>query len=312
MQAIAVEDASTTAAAEGSYQIDPASLRTVQSGTIYTINGVVSGLTGSQALIQVWRGDSSTGLILYDTNNNPIPVSSVSVNLPSGIAPFSVPIDGSTLPANVPPLSATSPWVITANDATGSQPLSDPLQVPLPGAALPTASFSIDPGSIKATQAGNIVTITGTAREPNNAVAVARAWKGDQHWLQGVRARIVEGSADRNEQSDCDGGGRGHIIINIDLSQSPGKDNLPTTTHPYVVTLCDTLGGNEMPMPVLVPPIGFVPVGAANFSIDAGSVRAAQSGNILDGHGHRPRAVQHHGRRTGVKARRTAASTLTQ
>jgi len=47
--------------------------------------------------------------------------------------------------------------------------------------------------------------------------------------------------------------GSGVFTVTIDLTSGNASTNPPTSANPYVVTLCDTGGGNEMANPVLVP-----------------------------------------------------------
>jgi len=286
VQSVTAEDTPTTSVTTP-YQIDPSSLLTIQSGNLYTINGVVTGVAGSSVVINMWRGDPNTGLQYFDTNNTPVlAFTSPVISLNTGISTFSLLINTAQLPNNVPqPLSATNPWVLTASSAVaGTEDLpSDPVQVPLPSASLSTTpAFSIDAGSVRATatttSSSNILTITGTAREPNSIPAIAKIWLGqpDTHKaLVGMLETQIGSNPVALE------GGVGTFTVTVDLLNNPtAKANPPSTANPYVVTLTDVLGGNET-TPVLVPPAGVVPEGAAAFSIDAGSVTATQLGTTL-------------------------------
>lgn len=270
--------AATTATTPDTYAIDAASLRTVVTGTSYTINGSVTGPAAGQARIRVWLGNASTGAKLLDPTygSETLVSGNLVVELPSGNNTFSLVINLATLPANAAtPPSAANPWVITAS-ATSGDDESDPVLVPVTSAA----TFSVDPSLLKATLASNVITITGTVREPNNVPAVIRVWMGTASGQKLVSpvtfAETIVGSAQVGLA-----GGTANFSLTANLGALPSGASAPTSTNPWVVTACDQTGGFET-SPIIVPSATAAPApSTAAFTLDATSLKAVLASNII-------------------------------
>ena len=268
----------TTATTADSYAIDAASLRTVVAGTVYTINGSVTGPAAGQSRIRVWLGNPTTAAKLLDPTygSETLVSGNLVIELPSGNNTFSLAIDLVQLPANASkPPSAASPWVITAS-ATSGDDESDPVLVPVSSAA----AFVVDPTLLTATLAGNIITITGTVKEPSNIPAVIRVRMGTAGGQKLVSPTTFAETLISSAQVAL-ASGMGNFSLAVSLAALPAGASAPTSTNPWVITACDQTGGFET-SPLIVPSASAAPVPAtAAYTLDATSLKAVLASNVI-------------------------------